>query len=676
MRRGTSKRVFGGALALLLCAGFSSWRHAAARVHSADQAPAIRFTDVTADSGIRFTHFNGKQGISINLEEFGPGVCVADFDGDGWQDIYFVNGRDRYNRGISVHNALYRNNRNGTFTDVTEKAGVPGTGYGLGCVWADYDNDGRPDLFVTQYGKNVLYHNNGDGTFTEVTDKARVDGMEFGTWFHAGATFFDYDRDGKLDLYVGGYVALAPDGRRYCDLNGVQSSCPPSAYSGSAPLLYHNNGDGTFTNVTKQAGMYGFEGKNLSVQAADYDNDGWPELFVANDGVAAYLYRNDQKGKFRETAVSAGMAYNVTGNTLAAMCISLGDYDNDGLLDLYISDFQKNSDHLWHNAGNGFMDEVSREAGIVGPTRDVLSFGGGFFDYDNDGWLDLFIANGHVYPEVEQAFPEIHYKQKNTLFHNEGGGRRFIEVSEQAGIAGLAARAGRGVAFADLDNDGFIDVVVANNDDPPTILHNNGGNGNHFVNFRLLGRKSNRDAMGARIRVVAGGLSQIREIAGGGSYLSQSDLRANFGLGRSTVVDLVEIRWPSGTKQAFRDVPADAFYLIDEGKDVLSPQKIVRDSLPRAHAQNDYPLRSSLRMKCYTWDNSPRPNVHVLATVDESTYSLDTTTKMNRDHPVIWCNEHVKARNICIFMGHHPELFQNPAFTRIFSNSILWAANR
>lgn len=564
-------------MALLLCAAMCAWRKAGV----SEAAGAVVFRDVTAASGIKFTHFKGNQGISINLEEFGPGVCVADFDGDGWQDIYFVNGRDRYGRGITVRNALYRNNRDGTFTDVTEKAGVPGTGYGLGCVWGDYDNDGWPDLFVTQYGKNVLYHNNGDGTFTDVTDKAGVGGMEFGTWFHSGATFFDYDRDGKLDLYVGGYVALPPDGRRYCDLGGVQSSCAPSAYEGSAPLLYHNNGDGTFTNVTKAAGIYGMSGKNLSVQAGDYDNDGWPELFVANDGVAAFLYHNDGKGRFQETGITAGMAYNTMGNAMAAMCISLGDYDNDGLLDLYISDFQKNSDHLWHNAGNGFMDEVSKEAGIVGPTRNVLSFGGGFFDYDNDGWLDLFIANGHVYPEVEQVSPETHYKQTNTLFHNEGG-KKFVEVSAETGIAGLPARAGRGVAFVDLDNDGYVDVVVANNGDAPTILRNQGGsggaNGNHFVNFRLVGTKSNRDALGARIRVVAGGISQIREIAAGGSYLSHSDLRANFGLGKNSTAELVEIRWPNGAQQTYRNVPADRFYLAEEGQGLLSAQKIASGS--------------------------------------------------------------------------------------------------
>src|SRR5437899_1450170 len=418
-----------------------------ARLHAQSSQPAIEFINVTAAAGIKFVHFKGNNGISINREEFGPGVCVADFDGDGWQDIYFVNGRDVYNRGISARNALYRNNGDGTFTDVTEKAGVPGTGYGLGCVWGDYDNDGFPDLFVTQYGRNVLYHNNGNGTFSDVTDRAGVAGTESGA-FHSGATFFDYDRDGRLDLYI--------------------------------------------------------------------------------------------------------------------------------------SDFQRSSDHLWHNDGKEFFDEVSDQAGITRPTRDVLSFGGGFFDYDNDGWLDLFIANGHVYPEVEQATPEIHYKQINSLFHNEGNGK-FVETTKLAGSGFQTPHVGRGVAFADFENDGFVDVVVANNGDPPLLLHNSGGNGNHFLNFKLVGTKSNRDAMGGRIRIVVGGLSQIREVAGGGSYLSQSDLRANFGLGKATRVESVEITWPSGQRQVFHNVEADKFYLIEEGKDQLQMQKFAGNSRANAH---------------------------------------------------------------------------------------------
>src|SRR5215470_14504700 len=382
----------------------------AAHLHAQTARPvAIQFTNITAIAGIKFVHFRGNQGIPINREIFGPGVCVADFDGDGFPDIYFVNGRDLYNRGIAARNALYRNNGDGTFTDITETAGVPGTGYGLGCVWGDYDNDGFPDLYVTQFGKNVLYRNNGDGTFTDVTDKAGVGALEIGN-FHAGATFVDYDRDGKLDLYVGTYVTMDPDTQRYCNIITVLSSCPPKAYKGSPNALYHNNGDGTFTNVTKSAKIYEPEGKTLSVGAADFDNDGWPDIFIANDGIRAFLFHNLHNGTFEETAALAGMAYNQFGQPMGAMCISLGDYNNDGFLDLYISDFQGSSDHLWRNEGKGFFTEVSDQAGITLPTRNVLSFGGGFIDYDNDGWLDIFIANGHVYPEIEQVSAETKYK--------------------------------------------------------------------------------------------------------------------------------------------------------------------------------------------------------------------------------------------------------------------------
>jgi hypothetical protein len=569
-------RVLGAAI-------FSRWGlpwfflpQAAARTQS-ETPPhtAIQFTNVTEAAGIKFIHYRGNDGTPINREIFAPGVSVADFDGDGFQDIYFVNGRDLYDRGIAASNALYHNNGDGTFSDVTEKAGVPGTGYGLGSVWGDYDNDGFPDLFVTQYGRNVLYHNNGDGTFTDVTDKAGVAGLQYGTLFHSGATFFDYDRDGLLDLYVGGYVTLEPDAPRYCEFFGIQTSCPPNAYKGSANMLYHNNGDGTFTDVSKESGIYQPNGKNLAVQAGDWNNEGWPDLLVANDGLQAFLFHNGRNGRFTERGIESGMGITQRGIAMAAMCISLGDYDNDGWLDLYISDFQGSSDHLWHNERTGFFDEVSDRAGITVPTAAVLSFGGGFFDYDNDGWLDLFIANGHVYPEAERVSPTVHFKQINTLFHNQGNGK-FVETTAVAGDGFKTPYVGRGVAFADFDNDGFVDVVVGNNGDPPLLLHNSGGNGNHFVNFRLVGTKSNRDAIGARVRVLAGGLSQIREVAAGGSYLSQSDLRTNFGLGKATRVDLVEISWPSGQKQAFRGVAADKFYLVQEGRSELGLQRHVR----------------------------------------------------------------------------------------------------
>jgi hypothetical protein len=362
-------------------------------------------------------------------------------------------------------------------------------------------------------------------------------------------------------------------------------------YKGSPAILYHNNGNGTFSDVTSTAGVYQPDGKNLSVAAVDYDDDGWPDIFVANDGVNAYLYHNDHNGTFTEVGLLAGMALTGRGKTMAAMCMSLGDYDNDGRLDLYISDFQKSSDHVWHNDGKGSFEEVSDQVGITIPTYNVLSFGGGFFDYDNDGWLDLLIANGHVYPEVEQSAQKAAYKQINSLFHNDGKGK-FVEVTKSSGDGFQTPYVGRGAAFADFDNDGNVDVVVADNGDPPLLLHNGGATGNHFVNFKLVGTKSNRDAMGARIRIHAGSLSEIREIYGGGSYLSQSDLRANFGLGSAALVESVEISWPSGQKQTFKNVEAGKFYLIEEGKSELSLQQFGHAPTVKAPAVAEHPASS------------------------------------------------------------------------------------
>lgn len=533
---------------------------------------SVHFSNDTVAAGISFTHFKGNNGTSTILEEAGPGVCVADYDGDGYQDIYFVNGRDLYNRGLPARNALYRNRGDGTFADVTEPAGVAGTGFGLGCIWGDYDNDGYPDLYVSQYGRNVLYHNNGNGSFTDVTTRSNVGGTDFGTIFHTGAAFFDYDRDGHLDLYDGGYANFTSASRRTCTIgNGIPTSCRPTVYAGSPAVLYRNLGNGTFANATKAAGIYQPKGLNLSVGAADYDNDGWPDLFVANDGLEAYLYLNKGNGTFTNVALEAGMALTPDGLEMAAMCISLGDYDNDGLLDLYISDFQSVPNRVWHNSGKRLFDEVSDWVGIAEATRQVLSFGGGFFDFDNDGWLDLFIANGHVYPEVERVSPEIRYKQINSLFRNDGTGK-FVEVTHRSGSGFATPYAGRGAAFADFDNDGDLDIVVANNGDAPLLLRNQNKTQNHFLNLKLVGTKSNRDGMGVRLKLSAGGVSQIREVAAGGSYLSQSDLRAHFGLGENTRAESLEISWPSGLQQTFKAVEADQFYLIVEGKDRLEAQ--------------------------------------------------------------------------------------------------------
>jgi hypothetical protein len=359
---------------------------------------------------------------------------------------------------------------------------------------------------------------------------------------------------------------------------GAESSCPPSEYRGSADVLYHNNGDGTFTNVTKAAKIYQPDGKNLSVIASDYDNDGWPDLFAANDGMEIYLYHNNQDGTFTESGLPAGVGLNEDGRPMAAMCLSIGDYDNDGLLDVYVSDFQDIPHHLWHNLGDGMFEEVSRKAGIATITARFLSFGGGFTDFDNDGWVDLFIANGHVYQGVENSTVKGHYKQINLLFHNNRDGT-FSDVTAAAQANGdgfSTPRLGRGAAFADLFNDGHEDIVVGNNDDPPSILRNRSGGSNHFASFKLVGTRSNRDALGARVRVKAGGIWQLREIAAGGSYLSQSDLRAHFGLGTSTLMDSVEVVWPSGVKQEFHNVKPDRFYVIEEGKRSLSAQVIAR----------------------------------------------------------------------------------------------------
>ncbi len=566
------------ALSAIALLGFAySISRAGTSLSAAGPSPAgvvatqVTFTDVTLSSGIHFVHFKGSKGISTLLEEAGPGVCAGDYDGDGFVDFYITNGRDLYGRGIKTQNALYHNKGDGTFEDVTDSAGVPGTAYGLGCVWGDYDNDGRPDLYVTQYGKNILYHNEGDGKFKDVTEQAHVDGMDFGTVFHTGATFFDYDKDGWLDLYAGGYANFGPTSQRNCDIGGgVMSSCLPAMYGGTPAVLYHNNHDGTFTNVTKAAGMWQPDGINLAVQAADYDNDGWPDLFVANDGIAAYLYHNNGNGTFKELGMMSGMAVSAEGNAMAAMCMSLGDYDHDGFADVYISDFQMVPDHIWHNDGKGYFDEVTDSAGIGEISKQYLSFGGGFLDYDNDGWLDLFIADGSVYPEIAQVSREIKYKQLPLLFHNDQNGR-FTDVSAESGEGLKHPFASRGVAFADFDNDGNIDVLLANSGDQPLLLHNGGAAGDHFVTFRLVGKRSNHDGMGAKIHIVAGGVKQMLEIMGGGSYLSQSDLRAHFGLGNTDRVESVEVAWPSGIKSVFHNVPADKFYIVQEGSERLDP---------------------------------------------------------------------------------------------------------
>ena len=532
------------------------------------------FVDATKQVGITFVHYNGKKDLATAMEEAGPGCSFCDYDKDGWLDVYIVNGRDLYGRGVKSRNVLYRNNRNGTFTDVTEKADVPGTGYGMGCVWGDYDNDGDADLYVTQWGKNVLYCNNADGTFADVTDKAGVGAMEFGEPFHGAAAFGDYDKDGWLDLYVGCYLKFRLDGLRYCMMEGrVKTSCPPQSYDGTPSILYHNNGDGTFTNVTKQAGVYKPNGKALSAIFSDYDEDGYPDLFVSNDGIEAYLFRNQRNGTFRNDAATAGIAFAAEGANMAAMGTDLGDYDNDGRLDLFIADFQNAPNHLWHNEGKGFFLDVTVPSGIGEPSYNYLGFGAGFMDYDNDGWLDIFVANGHVYPGVDELGTGETYKQINQLFRNlsgSGSDGTFAEATKQAGSGFLVKAASRGAAFGDYDNDGDVDVLVANNDDPPTLLRNNVGNRQRFLSLQLVNAHGS-DAIGAKVRVTAGNLRQVREARTGGSFFSHSDTRLHFGLGANSRVDKIEVKWANGRAQTFSAISADSFYRIVEGQTSMTP---------------------------------------------------------------------------------------------------------
>lgn len=541
-------------------------------VSPVDHAAAGPFEDVAAKAGLAFHYENGHKGIATILEESGSGCAFLDYDGDGYIDIYLLNGRDLYGRGIKQRNSLYHNNGDGTFTDVTEKAGVPGTGYGIGVAVGDYDNDGYPDLYVCQWGQNVLYHNNRDGTFTDVTAKSHVGGMDYNNNFHTGAVWVDYDHDGKLDLFACSYVQFKLDGLRYCKIqNGVMSNCPPQVYDGSPSILYHNNGDGTFTNVTKEMGCYFPNGKALSAVTGDVDDDGWTDIIVGNDGEEAWLLKNDKGRKFTNIAPEAGIAFAQDSATMAAMGIDLGDFMNEGRLGFMVADFSKRPDHVWKNIGKGAFLEVSGPSNLGSLGFPYLGFGAGFFDYDNDGWLDIVIANGHVYPEVEQPGSDEHYLQPNQLFHNEKNGT-FKETTQQAGTGFQQKHAARGVAFGDFDNDGNLDLLINNNDGSPTLLHNTGTQGNHFVNLKMVGTKSNRDAIGTRVTLTIGNLKLKREVKNGGSYLSASDPRLHFGIGTATKIDSVEILWTSGAKQTLQNLEADKFYQVTEGAKSPTPQ--------------------------------------------------------------------------------------------------------
>jgi enediyne biosynthesis protein E4 len=542
----------------------------------------ITFEDVASKAGIQPLIISGGKKKNYVLEVNGSGACWFDYNNDGYVDLYLVNGStleqlQHKSRGPGgEHNHLYRNNGNGTFTDVTESAHAGGNGWGFGCAAADYDNDGKTDLLVTTFGPNILYHNNGDGTFTDVSKRS---GLAGGNIWHTGAAFADYDGDGLLDVYIAGYLdfdVLHPE-LKTCEYRGVQvHACGPLGYKGAPDALYHNNGDGTFTDVTAKANVvdralyFGF-----SVVFEDLDGDERPDIFVANDSNPNYFYRNRGDGTFEESAMAAGLAYNSDGKEMSSMGVAVGDYDNDGRTDLFVTTFANDNYVLFHNDGKGLFSDMSFQSGIGESTVSLLGWGAFFLDYDNDGFKDLFAANGHVYPEVDGKLNREVYREPLLLFHNSKNGK-FQESDQAAGLRRLPAHSARGAAYCDYDNDGDLDMVVSNIDERPQLLRNNGGNRKHWLEMRLVGTTSNRDAVGALVKVRAGETVQWDRVRTGGSYISGNDLRLHFGLEDHDSADSVEIRWPSGATEKLEKIPANRILTIQEGKGVvrsLNPSK-------------------------------------------------------------------------------------------------------
>jgi len=533
----------------------------AAIASMADQAPAIgvRFTDVTTRAGIHFTHNAGRSGKKYLPETLGAGCAFFDFDGDGWPDILLVNGKDFIPRGRHTTAVLYHNNHDGTFTDVTKGSGLDVEMYGLGVAIADYDNDGRDDVYITALEGDRLFHNEGNGKFRDVTQAAGIQNANFGT----SAAWLDYDRDGKVDLFVANYVQWTAKGDLFCSLDGATKSyCTPESYKGTRSRLYHNLGNGRFEDVAEKAGVGDPTSKSLGVTVLDYNGDGWPDLFVANDTQPNKLYRNLGNGTFKEEGMTAGVAYGEDGVARGAMGADAADYDGSGRPDLLVGNFSNQMLGLYHNEGNGlFVDEAP--SSTVGRSSLLsLSFGVFFFDYDLDGHPDILAANGHIEDEIGRVQPKVSYREAPLLFRNLGN-HRFDNVSSKVGPAFSAAMVARGAAYADFDHDGDLDVLISTNNGPTVLLRNDGGNRNHWLSVRLAGAKSNRDGIGAVVRVESAGGKQWNMVRSGSSYCSQSDLALTFGLGADSSAN-VEVAWPSGAKQQFKNVKANQRVLVDE----------------------------------------------------------------------------------------------------------------
>jgi enediyne biosynthesis protein E4 len=563
-------RGWRGRVALLFVLALGSSVALSAIVRSDGAALGFAFTEIARQAGLTaVTVFGGKDANRYLLETTGCGVALFDYDGDGRLDVFLVNGTtlEGFPKGQEPTNHLYRNRGDGTFEDVTARAGLAQSGWGQGACAGDYDNDGHEDLFVTYYGQNHLYRNRGDGTFEDVTARAGLHDKR--TRWGTGCAFLDYDRDGKLDLLVANYIDLdlatapTPDSG-LCRYKGVKVACGPPGLKGGTNALFHNRGDGTFEDVSVKSGITRASGTyGLGVSTLDFDDDGWVDAYVANDSNPSALYRNNHDGTFTDVGVTAGCAYSQDGKPQAGMGVAIGDYDHNGTMDIFKTNFAGDTSTLYANSGKGFCDDRTFAAGIGVNTR-WLGWAAGFVDLGNDSWLDLFLANGHVYPEVAQLKTEAAYEQRKVVYVNRGDGR-FEDVTEQLGAPATTPRAARGAAFGDVDNDGDIDIVINNVNAPPDLFRTDTVPGRRWLLVKLVGTVSNRSAIGARVGCTAGGMTQWQEVRGGGSYISQNDLRVHFGLGSAAVVERLWVRWPNGLEEDWRDVAADQILTLREG---------------------------------------------------------------------------------------------------------------